>query len=507
MNNCVNSSIVAEGFTNSSDMLGNCYPYWWRDETGIRVSQWASDAFPQVAPERRTVDPVAVLSMLGFEYICQDRTVVQGVHRLPWLSTLHPNGEVTYAEAPPHGDEVTDPDDLAQRFYDAYRKELRRYCTNADKVFVLLSGGMDSRVMAGTLHNLQEEGLVASTVEAVTWGIPESRDVAYSQHIARILGWKWNHVPLTSETYWSNFELAARQLGGEVDPKHLHRMDWFATVPPNSVVLAASYGDSVGRAEFSSVHLTQLAPLEPNDRNRILRRDAYVRSVEHLRADIRSLRERHGERSELGWREVERQAHYMRRHLCNTMCVINRWAKIEQSFVNPEVYRLMWAQTPETRTDEMYTHLLRLVNPELLEMPWARTGARYGSKGALDALSKSFHQYGLWLRRDHADRIEALLFGGRLDSLEIFDMNQVKWLFREWKRERLADNTTLCTQLSWLATLARTCEIYDIQPPRWGALERSAISELADRVYGSALKSVARASQVGRRVTRPLRVQ
>ena len=109
-------------------------------------------------------------------------------------------------------------------------------------------------------------------------------------------------------------------------------------------------------------------------------------------------------------------------------------------------------------------------------------------------LSKGFHRYGLWLRRDHSEALADLLFGDdTLRGLEIFDIRQIEWLFREWKKERLGDDTTPCTQLSWLAVTAEFCRRHGVRSP--------------DRVEEDGWRGLphtawARAYQVGSRTTR-----
>lgn len=489
----------------STNLLGDSYPYWWIADGDVHWANFADEAMEEFPVDQRRIDPVAVLSILSFEYICLDRTLVQGLSRLPWLGAIDASGVVRFAEAPPHGNRQASAEEIADGFYRRYRRELLDYIEGYDHIYLLLSGGMDSRVMAGTLRQLQREGRVDTPIAAVTWGVEDCRDVVYARQLAEHFGWDWHYAPLTSETYWDNFELGATVLGAENDPKHLHRMDWFENAIPNSVVLAASYGDSVGRAEFSSRHLLDIQPLEPNDRSRLLAPNIYSRVRSKLLADIQRIRTRHGARSNRGWLEIERQCHYMRRHLCATMDIINRWTDLKQSFVTPEVFGYLWSFDPKCRTDEVYTQLLRKLDSALLDVPWARTGTRYdGSDDNVDRQHRrAFHRYGYWLRTDHADKICDLLFDGTLRRLKIFDIDQVRWMFHDWQRERPQDDTSLCTQISSLAALSIFADRFELQ-------ECEPVTDSSgpkDRIEGVTRRQLARLSQMGRRVSRPWRMR
>lgn len=486
-----------------SDRLGDCDPYWWVEADGVHYEAFAGDAIRAYPASRRRLDPVSVLALLSFEHLALDRTMVQGLLRRPWLGEVDSLGMQRFAAAPAHGHRVESAPQIAGRFLDAALDELRGYLAGPEqRVFVLLSGGMDSRVFAAMLRRLELDGELTRPVCAVTWGIDGCRDVLYARRLADMFGWEWCHASLDEAWYWRNFELAATRLGAEVDPKHLHRMNWFADVAEPSLVLAASYGDSVGRAEFGGVHVRRVAPLRPHDRNQLMDRRVRAYAAELLHDEVRELRWRHGARSEMGHREIERQAHYMRRELQHTMCVINQYGhRLEQAFVTWPVFELMWGYDARCRTDAIYAEVLRLLDPALLDLAWARTGTRYDTgEGSADDASKQLHRYGYWLRTAHADKLGELCFGPTLAALQTFDLDQVRWMYDDWRREEAEFETLLCTQLSALATIALFAQTFDIGPPRIEALP-------PPPPIGALHSTWARVSQSARRVSRPLRLR
>jgi len=483
--------------------LGDTYPYWWRAADGrVHTSEFFADAMAEAGSAARTLDPVAVLSILSLQYIALDRTLVQGVSRLGWMSEVDADGVERYEAAPVHGVRQAAPAQIARELRVLLEREVLGYCRGKSKVYLLLSGGMDSRVMAGVVAALQRRGELSMPVVAVTWGIEQSRDRQYAEQIAKHYGWEWHWAELNAQHYWAQFELCATQLGAEVDPKHLHRMDWFARAERDAVVLAASYGDSVGRAEYSSLHLGVVPRLAPAERYRLLKptvRDAAWLQLVH---DIEAIRGRYGVRSELGWRELERQSHYMRRMLCTTTGVIGRWCSLKQLFTQRDILELMWGLDVSCRQGETYGELLRDLDPKLLDFAWARTGQRYDNGAGEDArFTKRHHRYGQWLRGEHADRLGELLFHRKLAELEVFDLGQIEFMYREWRRERTADDTSLATQLSSLAVLSLAAQRFDITAP----VSYDARGPRA-KARGFLETRAARAYQVARRVSRPWRV-
>lgn len=465
---------------------------------------WASffgDAMAELE-QPRAIDAVAVLSILSLQYVALDRTLVQGVQRLAWLSELDAAGVQRYEAAPEHQRRTDSAKSTASKLRLLLEAEVLDYCRDKSKVYLMLSGGMDSRVMAGVVADLQRRGGIRVPVVAVTWGIEQSRDCRYAEQLAQYFGWEWHWAELDATSYWSQFELCAGELGAEVDPKHLHRMDWFRRAEPDAVALAASYGDSVGRAEYSSMHLTTVPPLAPSDRNRLLRADVRERAWPELLRDIAAIRGRYGVRSELGWRELERQSHYMRRMLCTTMGVINRWCSVRQVFTQRPILELMWGLDPACRQGDTYAELLRDLDPKLLDFAWARTGSRFDNGENVDqTFLKRHHRYGYWLRTAHADKLGELLFHPKLAELAVFDVDQVRFMYDEWLRERPSDDTSLATQLSSLAVICLAAQRFGIV-----ASEQTARVQARQVARGFVEARAARAYQVARRVSRPWRL-
>jgi asparagine synthase (glutamine-hydrolysing) len=190
--------------------------------------------------------------------------------------------------------------------------------------------------------------------------------------------------------------------------------------------------------------------------------------------------------------------------LCTTMGVINRWCQVRQLFTQRNIFGLMWTLDPSCRTGEPYTHLLRDLDPKLLDLAWARTGARYDNQAGSDAqFSKRHHRYGYWLRTHHADKLGELLFDRKLGELGVFDLDQVRFMYEEWRRERPGDDTSLSTQLSSIATICLVARRFDIEAPA----EQVGAAGALRRARAAAEAHAARVYQMARRISRPWRVR
>ncbi|MEM9112550.1 MAG: hypothetical protein AAGD10_03225 [Myxococcota bacterium] len=187
--------------------------------------------------------------------------------------------------------------------------------------------------------------------------------------------------------------------------------------------------------------------------------------------------------------------------LGNTLDLIGEFVPVGQLFTSREMTQYIFSLAPSSRDDRAYEAILRKHAPDLLRFAWARTGLAYrGSGESQDELSVGFHAYGRWLRSNLLEMLHHLLFeNGALAKLEVVDEPQLRWAFRELQKERLDDDTSLATQLSWLAGLSCVTEKFDVGPAR--------VSPPRSRLRGHRRRALARVSQVGRRISRPARMK
>ena len=397
-------------------------------------------------------------------YLLGNRTLLEDVSRAPWMSRLSLNGVWDEEPLPQHGDSYPDPDIFTQQLKAALVEETLCYVESAKTIGILLSGGMDSRVVAGIVREIQQNFDGNFHVVGLTWGNETSRDVVYAKQITERYGWEWKHYPLSAERLASNI-IHMGKMGAEVSPVHLHAMPEIAITSGLDVVLAGSYGDSVGRAEFSGKHVSQLKSLSAKQKDRfgILRNDVLSCALAGIRSDLVDSPHLKGQLTNIRRCEIEQELHYMRRMLQCCMNTVAFEKRFYQLFTSPKVFGLMWGLSPEVRNNNWYSLLLAKLPGNLLDIPWARTGKRYNSlDGKPDSLSNTYHEYGNWLRNELKTDIVQRVNSDRIRNLGVFNDRGLDYALGAWARGTTITVNSLDEFFSWLASFHDFLEIYQI---------------------------------------------
>lgn len=347
-----------------------------------------------------TWDLGALLSTLSLGYALGNRTLFRELNRRPWLSEQTQTGDFRELSIPEHGREWACAEEIGERLYELLKLEIEQACNQYQKLVLLLSGGLDSRIVAGVVRHLLDEGRVKAQVTAVTWGMLRSRDVALAREVAEALQFDWQHAELNFECLEENIELCRQQLCASVSPIHLHRMKFIMErFAGDTLVLAGSYGDSIGRGEYSKRTVLELLPVQPFNFLGLMRSDLAREAETECKRDLEYLRQRAGRQPEYVHLEHEQQGHYMRGLIAQTMSVIHHRAPVYQVFTHPSVYSYMWSLHPSARTDDVYRALLKILGPAVASIPWARTNVSLngGRKDHATTLL-SYHNYQDWTR-------------------------------------------------------------------------------------------------------------
>jgi len=402
-----------------------------------------------------TWDCAAMLGILGFTYTCGDRTLVNEVKRRPWLSSIGPDNEPLLEKIPSHGRLWEPTSQIAENLCNLLCNEALEVCSGKNEIYLLLSGGLDSRVVAGILARLYNGGELATKPICVTWGLENSRDVVYGRLVARILGFEWQHVDMSHEDIIYNIEEMSTAIGALVSPIHLHAIHWFKNVSKESLVLSGSYGDSVGRAEFSGRHLLELDYLRPVNPFGLIRNDVLELAYNGLKNDLKELRERTPGQPKYVYCEHEMQGHYMRNMISQAMSLTGQYCSIYQMFTHPNVYSYMWSLHPALRNDRIYGELLEKLNPQLARIPWARTNRalRGETVGAKSHLRKDFHQYKLWVSRLLLNELRRYFEPEWFAETGIFNPDKIKRLSKQ-----AYVRGEILIILMWLAAFRRMAE-------------------------------------------------
>lgn len=377
-----------------------------------------------------TWDSAAILSMISFGYICGDRTLVKEIKRQPWLSEIGHDGEPILKPIPGHHRFWKSTKEAAQTLEELLCEEALIACQNRKEIYILLSGGLDSRIVAGILSHLFHRGKLPAKPICITWGLPDSRDVVYGKKVAEILGLDWVFLSLEPKDLLQNIDVSVENLGAMVSAAHLHRMNWFKNVDKNAIVLSGSYGDMVGRAEFHGLKLLELNYLRPENSYDLLKPHVFPLALQGLMSDLQDLHVRSTERSKYITCELEMHAHYTRGILSQAMGLINNYCTMYQMFTHPIVYTYMWSLHPALRNDTIYAALLEHLNPKLARLPWARTNRalRGKTEGADSTISNSFNDYNQWISGPLYDDFLKIFQSDWLSDIGLFQSEKVKQL-------------------------------------------------------------------------------
>jgi len=197
----------------------------------------------------RTLDLTAMAQFLRFQRLLADRTYFQGIHLLPYGSVLEygrDDGDLRishywdYRDIPSRLEGVSLEEAVEQTGY-LMRESIRKRTSGKHRIGVYLSGGLDSRTIAGLAA---KESIPFVTL---TYGIPGSRDVRNARRIARRLGVPNRFIPLDNGrwiTKQAEFHLEMTE--GQVTWTHCHLAE---TLEPAremmDVNLTGFYGDQL----------------------------------------------------------------------------------------------------------------------------------------------------------------------------------------------------------------------------------------------------------------------
>ena len=390
------------------DTTRNLYsaPVYKSDKNG-----WTDDYLKLVQSENElSIDVTAITSFLSVGQFSKNRTLFNEIKRLPWLAEPLPDGDYNELKLPKHGFKTGSDDQLATLLFEKLCQEAREVIKHHQKIYILLTGGLDSRIIAGVYSYLYANGEIKEKPKCVTWGLEDSRDVYYAKLMASHLGFEWEHIPLGPETVMENIRKCGKYLSMLHSPEMLHSMLWFQNLPSDAMVIAGSFGDSMGRGEFSSLHLLQLERKVPKNTYDLLVPEVYKVGSNRLKDDLDYIHNRGGDAT-LKYMQCEywMQGYRMRNGLCHALSVINRFANIYQMFTAPVVYEFIWSLHPSRRDDHIYTALLKNHFPKLAEVPWARNNKAIKGSYKDKKLRAHYHDYTKWSSGELYDDIKALV--------------------------------------------------------------------------------------------------
>lgn len=434
--------------------LGFFNPYVLKNKGSLEIR---SDFNSALKLSEKKFDYSSVAQILNFGFSLGDRTLISDVHKTPWMAKPNnANSDWEYFNVPSHNELMLSVEEISNELFNRLKTELFLYIKDKNNIGLLLSGGMDSRIVASVLANvINERKLENIAVNAYTWGETNSRDVVYAERIAKLYNWNWKHLMIDKAQLERNINLTIDN-ACEFSPIHLHAMPNVSEVESLDCLIAGSFGDSIGRGEYSGVKVKNLKPLNKMFSNtlNLLNNQIFTKALTNTDEDIEYYHILFPQGKEYQQLEQDYQLHYMRRMLNPCFSVIHKKFPVYQMFSSPQVFGYMWTLHPDVRTDEVYYNILQKFSPELLEIPWARTGLPFPqTKGKPDVFNNKTIDYGNLIRENFLDNIEKTLLGGSVVESNIISRKRIKQTIQLIKKFPIKGSYYFEDKLIWFYAL------------------------------------------------------
>lgn len=210
----------ARRLTVANDRQGQCPVYYARVNGGVLFAAGvrALLADPDL---NRSVDKVAVNQFLVYDHMLDDRTLVDAVRLLPQASLLtHENGQTTvrpyWTLRYPESYEPQPEAAYIEQFMHHLRQAVERQKPDDRPSGVLLSGGLDSRILLGLLKGFDNR------IETLTFGIPGCDDARVASEVAAALGTRHTFLELRPDWLRHLADEAVRLTDGLGNIVNLH---------------------------------------------------------------------------------------------------------------------------------------------------------------------------------------------------------------------------------------------------------------------------------------------
>jgi asparagine synthase (glutamine-hydrolysing) len=188
------------GLTVGADLLGLFPVYYWAAGDVVIVGS-SPDLFRQHAAFRPAFNPAGLAGILLTNGLVDGQTLEKSVRRLSaghllrWVAGKSPR-ELCQYEVP----RLTPNSGVSfqahlENFDNALRSAIKRHVRSGKRHGLLLSGGLDSRLLSGYLAETGVE------VQAFTWGLPTDIEMHCAQAVARTLGFPHRHFEPSPEGF------------------------------------------------------------------------------------------------------------------------------------------------------------------------------------------------------------------------------------------------------------------------------------------------------------------
>ena len=232
-----------------NDRYGFCKLFYWVSSQRILfASEYKAIIRHKDFPKKIDQEGLADFMTLG--YSTGDRTLFENIKLLPPASvaTFKSDGNLSvqkywdysfYSEDDPLWLE----EDYVDQFAEILAKATQRQIDSNKSIGLPLSGGYDSRALAGMLDRLDFKG----EVKAFSYGNQYAYDVVYGRNIAKNVGYDHSYIPIESTYLQDHAERFVWLLEGTVNCLNAHMLLTYPFIRANSLnsVMTGFFGDII----------------------------------------------------------------------------------------------------------------------------------------------------------------------------------------------------------------------------------------------------------------------
>lgn len=328
----------------------------------------------------------------------------------------------------------------------AFLRELVDGLMPYKRVLVLLSGGLDSRLILVALRHLVASGELACDLRLATWGAEGCADVHIAQCIAKKLSMPIEVLKLSADTMMSNIEDAAKYLGPIISPVHLHCMSALVegVATDCDCLVAGSLGNALLGGEYLWRHVSYCRQVVPNDWLGIMKPAVRSRAFSELREILRSNRELiRKTASSIEAYEAEMMISYCQNLLLSAFELVRvRGISVFQASSLGTVWSVTQGLPPGARSEKLREALIEYLDPDIAQM--SSTSVPRMNDGFSGILP--LHEYGRW-SAERCDEILSYILTSKVRELECFELAAIEKVARVGlENERVSNEVSYVLQ-------------------------------------------------------------
>jgi asparagine synthase (glutamine-hydrolysing) len=232
-----------------SDRYGFCKLFYWvSSERILFASEYKAIIWHEGFSKE--IDEMALTNFMTLGYSLEDKTFLKNIRLLPQatVATFERGGRLTmekYWDYTFHSEEdpVWGEEAYIDQFAEILMRATERQIDSSEAIGLALSGGYDSRTLAGIL----QKSHFKSRIKTFSYGHSFACDVKYGKEIARTLGFKHSYLPIESTYLREYAEKFVWLMEGTVNCLNAHMLVTYPFIQENSVntIMSGFLGDNL----------------------------------------------------------------------------------------------------------------------------------------------------------------------------------------------------------------------------------------------------------------------